>query len=91
MQELKKPINQLSEVLFYLITKKYITFSQIHQETGIINLSARLSDLKISHNLPIKLNNVKTTNKFGRKIEFGSWCLQDKIKGIEIYNEIINK
>lgn len=89
MKKLQNPDNQLTEVLYFLLKKDNITFKQIHLDSGIINLSARLSDLKHDHNLPIKMNNQKTTNKFGRKINYGSWILQDKIKGLEIYNKLL--
>jgi len=91
MKKLKQPNSQLTEVLYYLLKRKYINFKQIYFDTGILNLSARLSDLKLEHDLPIKLNKVKTTNKFGRKIEYGTWALLNKEKGLEVYNELIKK
>ena len=89
MKKLKKPTGQLSETLFFLLKRKNISVIQMMWDAGIINLSARLSDLKLEHNLPIELNKVKTTNKFGRKIEFGNWVLTDKEKGLATYNELI--
>ena len=89
MKKLKTPNSQLSETLYFLLKRNMINVKQMMFDTGIINLSARLSDLKLEHNLPIELNKVKTTNKFGRKIEFGNWVLTDKEKGLATYNELI--
>ena len=86
--KLKLAKTQTTEVLYYLLKRDSITFSQIHFDTGIINLSARLSDLKHHHDLPIEIKYIERKNKFGRAIRFGSWILTDKQKGLITYNEL---
>ena len=84
---LKNPTSQLTEVLYFLLLRNSITFSQIHFDTKMINLSARISDLR-KKGLYIPCMQIHFTNKFKRKISYGSWTLQDKAKGLEIYNKI---
>ena len=91
MEKLKTPNSQLTEVLYYLLKRKSISFRQIFFDTGILNLSARLSDLKLYYDLPIKLNKIKTTNKFGRAVVFGNWKLKDKELGLKVYNKLLEK
>ena len=88
MKNLKSPDSQLTEVLFCLLDRKMITFMQMFLDSGIINLTARISDLR-KLNLEIPCTLIKTTNKFGRNITYGSWKLTNKEKGIEIYNELL--
>jgi len=86
---MKKPKTQLSETLYYLLNRDSINRKQMLFDTGILNLTARISDLR-GLNLDINCVKIKTTNKFERKIEYGKWLLADKKKGLQIYNEINN-
>lgn len=88
MIQLENPKNQKAEVLFLLIERELVTYYSIFKDTGIINLSARISDLRLDHNLPIPCTFVKAVNKFGRNMRYGSWKLLNKELGIEIYKKI---
>lgn len=87
--QLQKPGSQLEEVLYYLIKRDSISRKQIMFDCGILNLPARIGDLRHNHCLDIKLTSVKTKNKFGREITYGQYSLRDKEKGIKRYNQII--
>ena len=84
-----KPTSQLTEVLFYLLKRNSITFKQIHFDCGILNLSARISDLRNEHLLDIPCKKMETINKFGRNISYGSWSLTNKEKGLKVYNKLV--
>ena len=88
MIQLENPKNQKAEVLFYLIKEDFITYSSIYYATGIINLNARISNLRLDHNLIIPCTSIKSINKHGRDIQYGSWKLINKELGIEIYKKL---
>lgn len=85
------PKNQTAEVLYLLLTQKSITVKSAMNDIGILNLSARISDLRLKHNLIIECRKINTKNKFGRSITYGTWTLSTK-KTIasKVYN-IVNK
>ncbi len=58
-------------------------------DIGILNLSARISDLRLKHNLIIECRKINTKNKFGRDISYGNFFLITK-KSIsnKVYNNI---
>lgn len=89
MKNLKNPTSQITEVLHCLLTKNSITFSSVYKITGIINLTARLSNLRIDCGLDIPCVDVEFTNKFDRKSTYGSWKLTDKEHGLEVYNKLL--
>lgn len=84
---MNRPINQTSEVLYELL-KKDISRSQIFKDTGILNLTAQISNLRLDYDLEIVCTRIKAKNKHGRSISFGKWHLMNKITGIEVYNKI---
>jgi hypothetical protein len=85
---LATPKNQTSEILYFLLTNDKINFSYIYAMTGILNLSARISDLRLNYGLEIPCVEVETKNKFGRKISYGTWSLKDKEQARIIYSKI---
>jgi len=85
---LNHPKNQTAEVLYFLLNSKSIDFSYIYAMTGILNLSARLSNLRLDYGLDIPCITIETKNKFGRKISYGTWMLTDKDLGRIIYSKI---
>ncbi len=86
--KLKKPVNQMAEVLYLLIKNKSVTRRSALLDTGILNVPARIMDLRNIHHIPIVLTRVSAVNKFGRGINYGSWSilnkanLEDKYKAI---------
>jgi len=86
---MKKPKNQTAEVLFELIEKQKVSRLMFLKNTGILNVTARIADLRIRHGIPIKCEKVKTTNKHGRVITYGVWSLESNID--ELTYHIINK
>lgn len=88
--ELSKPRNQIAEVLFELITKETITRKSILQSCGILNVTSRIADLRIRHNVDVKCQEIETTNKHGRNITYGKWYLSEKEKEniLEKYNRV---
>lgn len=91
MLDLAKPKNQVAEVLFELLMNKEITFERTYANTGIINLGARISDLRFKHNLIISCQEKEFYNKHGRKSTYGVWTLHDKRTGLEVYKSICNQ
>ena len=87
---LATPKNQTAEILYELLKNESINFKQTFENTGIINLSARISDLRHHYQLSIPCVEKEIKNKHGRKITFGVWNLVDKDKGRIIYT-ILNK
>ena len=89
-QLLDSPKNQKAEVLFELLQNDSISRMSIMNETGILNLTARISDLRIRHNLDIRCRKVLVKNKHGRPVSYGKWSLPEiQISdGLLIYQEI---
>jgi len=85
---LATPKNQNAEVLFYLLNLDKISFADVYGNTGILNLSARISNLRLDYGLDIPCTEVETKNKFGRKISYGTWSLKYKEQGRIIYSKI---
>jgi hypothetical protein len=57
-------------------------------DTGILNIKARISDLRLKYNLSIDTEMVKVQNKYGRKVSFGQWKLTDKETALLTYNKL---
>ena len=85
---LKSPLTQLQEVLYELLTNDFISVRQILSETGILNPKARISELRLDHNLSIETEMVKVENKYGRKVSFGQWRLTDKETALLTYKKL---
>lgn len=81
------PKSQNQEVLYCLIKKQVISRKQMMADTGILNLTARISDLR-DLGLKIKCIDREVTNKFGRKTKYGLWRLEDKEKAKELYHKL---
>jgi|694.fasta_scaffold42607_6 hypothetical protein len=88
MKELKPPKNQKAEILYELLTQEKITFKSVFLKTGIIELNARISDLRLDYDLIIPCSYIETINKHNRKIRYGSWKLINKELGLTIYNRV---
>ena len=85
---LTKPVNQMSEVLYELITRDNITRMEFFQSTGILNVTARIANLRIKHDLDIVCKDINIRNKHGMVVTYGQWSLPDKEKGQEVYLKI---
>lgn len=86
--KLNKPTTQKEEVLYYLLTQHTINVSQMMRDCGILNLTARIADLRNQHLLNIPCMKVESTNKFKRDISYGVWKLPDKKRGVKIYKQL---
>jgi hypothetical protein len=88
--KLSKPINQTAEVLYLLLKNKSITRKTAILDTGILNVSARIADLRNKYNINVICLKISTTNKFGRNINYGSWSILNHAEKYDIY-KLINK
>ena len=88
MKNLKPPTSQLTEVLYYLLNRQSISVRQMLFESYILNLNARLSDLRLKYNIGIKMVKTHRKNKFKRPISYGTWRLTDKEHALTIYNKL---
>jgi len=85
---MKAPRNQTAEVLFELLKNESINRRSILLECGILNVTARIADLRLRHNLQITCYKIHTKNKHNRLITYGSWSLENKKQGKETYLKI---
>ena len=85
---LNNPLTQLQEVLYELLSKESISVKQMMADTGILNIKARISDLRLKYNLSIDTEMVKVQNKYGRKVSFGQWRLTDKETALLTYKKL---
>lgn len=85
---MKAPKNQTAEVLYELLNSKAITRRTIMIECGILNVCARITDLRLKHNVPITCNYIQTKNKHNRTVRYGSWSLENKKQAKEVYLKI---
>ena len=88
--KLSKPVNQTAEVLYLLLKNKSITRKTAILDTGILNVSARIADLRNKHNINVICTKISTTNKFGRNINYGSWSILNYAEQYDKY-KLINK
>ena len=89
MANLPQPKTQVTEVLFMLLTRDSINVRQMMLDTGILNLTARISDLRNKYYIDVICHDINTKNKFERKIKYGKWILADKEHAKEVYLEIL--
>lgn len=73
--KLTKPKNQNAEVLFELITQPKINRIIIMQRCGVLNLTARIDNLKNKFGVNIVCSLTETKNKHNRKVKFGNWLI----------------
>lgn len=89
--QLNKPTNQTAEVLYALLTRRRIDRRQMLLETGILNVTARIANLR-KLGIDIRCYNRSVRNKHGRTVTFGAWAIHDSIadQAAELY-PIVNK
>lgn len=92
MGDLRQPVDQTSEVLYYLLTRGEINRRDILLECGILNLTARIAGLRNTYALDVVCDKIQTTNKFGRKVDFGVWSLseEDSERAVNVYNDYLD-
>ncbi len=73
--KLTKPKNQNAEVLYELLNNKSINRRDMLLSTGILNVPARISDLRNKKNVSIICRKIETKNKHGRTIKYGEWLI----------------
>lgn len=90
--KINKPTNQRAEVLYLLIKHDCINRRDVLLDTGILNVTARIANLRNSHQIAIDCKRIETKNKFGRKISYGQWSISKRICALtnvlKIYNKI---
>lgn len=85
---LTTPKNQTAEVLFQLLNKPFITRSNMFLSTGILNLTARIADLRIRHGINIVCEKETVKNKRGDSVTYGKWKLADTVDAQAKYSKI---
>jgi hypothetical protein len=87
--KLPKPNNQASEILYELLTNnRPLSFMNLYERTGCINLGQRISDLR-RHGLQGPCIPVSHKNKFGRVRPYGTWTVRgEKELAREVYFRI---
>lgn len=88
---LPKPKNQNAEVLYELIKNTFVTRKDLLLSTGILNATARISNLRNKYLIEVHCDKIKTTNKFGRDITYGQWSVSKKVKDLELIKEAYDK
>lgn len=90
---MEQPNTQLQEVLYCLLNAKEINRRQMLLDTGILNVTARIADLRNKYDLHISCRNEDTVNKFGRVVKYGHWSLPDeeKSKAMKVYCKLQRK
>lgn len=87
LEILQPPKNQTAEVLYELLTNGPINRRDILINTGILNVTARISDIR-KHGINVKCEMIKTKNKHNRSISFGKWSIDKNISVVDVYNKI---
>lgn len=85
------PTNQTAEVLFEILNNVSVSRKDILINTGVLNHTARIADLRIRHGLIIHCERISVKNKFSRSITYGLWSIigNDNIqKAKSAYNQI---
>ena len=89
---MKKPNNQTSEVLYELIKNSAMTRMDFFRQTGILNVTARIANLRNIYGIDVRCKKIHTINKHGRKISYGSWSLDPRtLDDVKVIYEKINK
>lgn len=86
--KLNKPKTQVQEVLYMLLTRKTINTKQMVLDCNILNLTARISDLRIRHDIDVKCDKIVSKNKFKRQIEYGLFSLVNKNHAKSVYDSL---
>ena len=88
------PTNQTAEVLYELINNSPISRADVFKTTGILNVTARIADLRIRYGVNVVCDKVNTKNKFSRPISYGIWSIRSAVdleKAREVYSQINKK
>lgn len=89
--KIEKPKNQNAEVLYLLINNKCINRQSIMYDTGILNVTARIANLRNIHQIAIDCKRVSVLNKFGRSVNFGVWSISKKPSDLKLIEKKYNK
>jgi hypothetical protein len=87
---IQNPTNQLAEILAELLLLKTITRKSAMQ-LGVLNLTARISQLRTQYNIDVVCVSISTKNKFGRPITYGKWHVANVDYAFTQYVNKINK
>ena len=85
--QLPQPKNQTQELLYMLLNSKNLTRKEILLQSGILNPTARIANLR-RKGVVVGCENIKVKNKFDRTVAFGSWSLTNKEEAKDIYREL---
>ncbi len=90
---LDNPVNQTAEVLYALIYSESIDRVTMMRDYGVLNLTARIANLRNLYHLVVICEEIQTKNKFGRPIIYGKWRLVNKevAKSVYLTINVINK
>lgn len=69
---------QCDRVLRYIQTQGSITRAQAMTDIGVANLPAVIDDLRHKVGVPIKTNIVKGTNRYGEKITYAKYSIEEE-------------
>ena len=70
--------HQYDRVLRYMQTQGSITRAQAMTDIGVANLTAVIDYLRHSVGVPIKTNLVKGTNRYGEKITYAKYSIEEE-------------
>ena len=69
---------QYDRVLRYMQTQGSITRAQAMNDIGVANLTAVIDYLRHRVGVPIKTNTVKGTNRYGEKITYAKYSIEEE-------------
>ena len=69
---------QYDRVLRYMQTQGSITRAQAMNDIGVANLTAVIDYLRHRVGVPIKTNIVKGTNRYGEKITYAKYSIEEE-------------
>ena len=69
---------QYDRVLRYMQTQGSITRAQAMNDIGVANLTAVIDYLRHRVGVPIKTNLVKGTNRYGEKITYAKYSIEEE-------------
>lgn len=70
--------SQCDRVLRYMQTQGSITRAQAMADIGVANLPAVIDDLRHKVGVPIKTNIVKGKNRYGEKITYAKYSIEEE-------------
>ena len=87
---MKTPTNQTAEILYEILNNPSVSRKDILINTGVLNPTARIADLRIRHGIDISCEVVRTVNKFSRIVKYGRWSIRGK-ENIERAHAVYDK